>query len=738
VFAVALALLCALAIPASAGAAELKVDSTGDETDADLLDPACLTAGGKCTLRAAIEQANESGEGEIVFAEEIFDGQMTGTIVLGKSLPPIAASSVQIDGQCERDGAFAPCVGIEAPASEAALVIDHGFGVEISGVAVGGAQTGVRIVNEAESARINGSWFGLGLDGSAAGVANGVFIEAESNAARIGGEADLARNVFAHVTGTALTVFGADRTKILGDYFGVEPNGVTTAANGEDIEIVSAPGFEAVDNQVGTAVSSEAAASAKCDRGCNLISGATSDGLDLQGDGGEETPARNTTIAGNYFGLDETGSAAVANAGASIRVGEAAQTIIGGHKAGEANRINGGAVGVLAGPAAANLIVRGNAIGVGASGSGPLAPPESGMSIDSAGLTSPGFEALISENEIFMADGVGIALHGLGASVFQNSVAGAEVGIGSDGTSEPWANFIADNAIRNSTLNGILVESNGNEVVGNEISGSGAAGVRVTGPLPYGSGGNLIGGDAPGDENLISGSGGGAIEIALPDARSNEVARNRGSGNGGPFIDLTVVEPKEPTYKVEPPPTLLSVSATAVSGKAEPSSRVRVFRKASAAPGELDSFLGETIAGPKGEWKVAFDAPLPGGTIVAASQTGEIRGSSELAAATTPAPPGGKAAAGPAPPSADTRPPAITMLKGPKGKTHKTTVSFKFAADESGARFECKLDNKKFKSCKSPRKYKHLKPGKHVFKVRAIDQAGNVGAAVKRKFTVVE
>jgi hypothetical protein len=30
-----------------------------------------------------------------------------------------------------------------------------------------------------------------------------------------------------------------------------------------------------------------------------------------------------------------------------------------------------------------------------------------------------------------------------------------------------------------------------------------------------------------------------------------------------------------------------------------------------------------------------------------------------------------------------------------------------------------------------------LKPGKHVFKVRATDKAGNVGAAAKRKFTVL-
>ncbi|HWJ43416.1 MAG TPA: hypothetical protein VNR67_08285 [Solirubrobacterales bacterium] len=31
-----------------------------------------------------------------------------------------------------------------------------------------------------------------------------------------------------------------------------------------------------------------------------------------------------------------------------------------------------------------------------------------------------------------------------------------------------------------------------------------------------------------------------------------------------------------------------------------------------------------------------------------------------------------------------------------------------------------------------------LKPGKHVFKVRAIDEAGNVGRPAMRRFTVLE
>ena len=65
-------------------------------------------------------------------------------------------------------------------------------------------------------------------------------------------------------------------------------------------------------------------------------------------------------------------------------------------------------------------------------------------------------------------------------------------------------------------------------------------------------------------------------------------------------------------------------------------------------------------------------------------------------------------------------------------------MKFKFTATEVGSTFQCKMDRKPFKTCASPKKYKKLKPGKHVFKVRAIDRAGNVDPTpAKRKFTVL-
>jgi hypothetical protein len=89
-------------------------------------------------------------------------------------------------------------------------------------------------------------------------------------------------------------------------------------------------------------------------------------------------------------------------------------------------------------------------------------------------------------------------------------------------------------------------------------------------------------------------------------------------------------------------------------------------------------------------------------------------------------------------PVKDKTPPETTISGGPRGKIHSRTAKFRFVSSEAGSTFQCKLDRKPFKTCRSPKKYTRLKPGRHVFKVRAIDAAGNVDpTAAKRAFTVL-
>jgi len=69
--------------------------------------------------------------------------------------------------------------------------------------------------------------------------------------------------------------------------------------------------------------------------------------------------------------------------------------------------------------------------------------------------------------------------------------------------------------------------------------------------------------------------------------------------------------------------------------------------------------------------------------------------------------------------------PVTTITKRPPNKTRKHRVKFRFVSSEPGSSFRCKLDRRPFEPCESPKKLRRLKKGKHRFKVRAIDAAGN-------------
>ncbi|HMJ03031.1 MAG TPA: hypothetical protein VK506_08810, partial [Conexibacter sp.] len=90
----------------------------------------------------------------------------------------------------------------------------------------------------------------------------------------------------------------------------------------------------------------------------------------------------------------------------------------------------------------------------------------------------------------------------------------------------------------------------------------------------------------------------------------------------------------------------------------------------------------------------------------------------------------------PTPAARDGRAPA-TSLRRARINQRKRTATFTFASGERGSTFSCKLDRKRFKRCRSPKTYKKLKPGKHVFRVRARDRTGNLDATpAARRFKI--
>lgn len=746
-FAAALiAFVCALALPAVAGAKSFEVNSTADETDNAPGDGVCLTGGGVCTLRAAIVEANafDEGEDQISFErEDVFDGQITGTISLGTGLPPIVGP-INILGECvlTDGGALRPCVGVDGPGpSEPALIIENAE-AEIHGLAITGAETGIEVIGSPRL-RVSSNWLGVRLDGSPGGNGTGILLGKGSANVRIGNEGE--SNVFANNSGDGLDIHGVSNVKVMSGYFGVGPDGFTPAPNGgKDIEVAAFEGFEATGTVIGTQLSPQATATPVCDGGCNVISGSKSSGIDLEGDGGEEAPATATTIVGNYVGLDASGTAVVPSVGDGVHVGQAGRTLIGGPRASEVNRFAGGDTAVHAGPGAADLVVRGNSVGVAVTGAG-LAAPDDGILVNSEGLPSAAAEAVIGANEIRMQGGIAVSQNGLGAWISRNRISGAGIGIQTTGYEE-HGNLIEGNLIEGSRSNAIVIENELNEVLGNEIVGAGGAGIRLHGVDPFRTFGNRVGGNTEADENAISGSAGAAIEIAnIEKFSANEVARNRGAGNGGPFIDLVALspatEPKGPNDGIAPPLIEVLTNSEA-SGSAEPGARVRLFRKESTSVGELKSFLGEAEADDEGFWTATY-AAIPAGTTIAATQTDEAGGTSELAIAKTPAGPSPRAqvcpiltGCGPVVPVV----PQTKLFKGSKGKKFAgATVAFKFKASISGSGFQCRLDGGKFGRCHSPKVYNGLKPGKHRFEVRATNSAGQADPTpAKLKFTVVD
>jgi Ca2+-binding RTX toxin-like protein len=79
-------------------------------------------------------------------------------------------------------------------------------------------------------------------------------------------------------------------------------------------------------------------------------------------------------------------------------------------------------------------------------------------------------------------------------------------------------------------------------------------------------------------------------------------------------------------------------------------------------------------------------------------------------------------------PPDDKQPPQTRLGSHPRTQllTHRKLrqVAFRFASSERGSSFRCKLDAKPYRPCASPRAYR-VKPGRHAFRVFAIDRAGN-------------
>ena len=263
-----------------------------------------------------------------------------------------------------------------------------------------------------------------------------------------------------------LNIVGADGVVILGNFIGTNPSGLGRLGNG--LAGVLLNGVS------GTVIAGAALP--------NLISGNGGNGIYVRG-----PSVTGTVVWGSLIGTDISGTAALGNDGDGIALENAVACTIGGTAGGQGNVISGnGGNGIhVYGSMASGNALLGNTIGTNAQGTAVLPNAGSGISIE--GTTENLVQAdLISGNA---QDGVQITGFGAGNRIFGCM-------IGTDRTGEAALG------------NGLASQNNG-------------IGIFINGAE-----GNQVGGDVPGQGNLISGNATAGVYIFGRFASANTVQGN--------------------------------------------------------------------------------------------------------------------------------------------------------------------------------------------------------------------
>jgi hypothetical protein len=103
-----------------------------------------------------------------------------------------------------------------------------------------------------------------------------------------------------------------------------------------------------------------------------------------------------------------------------------------------------------------------------------------------------------------------------------------------------------------------------------------------------------------------------------------------------------------------------------------------------------------------------------------------------------PPPPSSSAPPEPSPPGAPSPPTLLYSPNHPHAPNRKgdPRYTFAFIDADPNVSFLCSIDRRKFKPCVSPVVYRGLKPGKHNFRVRAVDLSGKQSKALSVGFRV--
>jgi hypothetical protein len=320
--------------------------------------------------------------------------------------------------------------------------------------------------------RVAGNLIGTNAAGAAnlGNVLDGVVLNAALGNT-IGGLAVASRNVISGNGGNGLNILdiaGPDGISILGNFVGTDPSGLRRLGNGLDGILLNAV--------TGTIIAGAG--------GPNLISGNAGSGIHILGAG-----AGATVIQGNLIGTDVDGTGALGNSGDGVAIEDASANTIGGATAGNGNIISGNSgngIHIFGSSASGNQVL-GDTTGTDVTGTSALPNGGYGISIESSSNT------LVQGDLISGNTSGGVQITGFGAS---------------------------GNAIFDSTI--------GTDRAGGFALGNGLAALNNgVGIFVNGAAGNMIGGDGPGQGNLISGNASAGVYLFGRFASSNTVEGNR-------------------------------------------------------------------------------------------------------------------------------------------------------------------------------------------------------------------
>jgi CSLREA domain-containing protein len=650
--ALALVLLCV--VPASASAATFKVKSTADAASSgSTSDGACVSVlpGGVCTLRAAIEEAN----GTPTFDKIDFGGAIRGeTITVNNGILgqlPTIAGRVRLNGCSSAPDSRNPCIGLRFGAVLAHDLLDvNADDVIVRGLAFrDSVGIGINYVAGNVGLVVKNNWFGVGLNGASASVALGINLAGQT--AQVGGPTRGDRNVFAY-GGSGIDVVG-DNNVIQGNRFGVEGDGTDAGHTTRAIGVSTASG-----TKIGGSVSSTAASTKKCDGVCNLVVNSGGHGIDLAGG------PPNTKIAGNFIGLSRTGGGDKGNAQNGINAvsGVAPNMQIGGNSSRARNYISGNdEFGIDAG-GSVDLVVKRNFFGLSSSGKAVVTNGNAGVGMNggTANPTLARAAVLFGTNPAEVRRnkfGIGKGGVNLSSGVDALSLFGDNKHIGGDihDDANVFGNaddngidmaYASDNAIEG---NYIGTDAGGNDR-GNGDQMPSRAGIILVGSSGNPATDNVIGGDAPGTQNVISHNAGDAIMILDLDAGGtvlgNVIGRNTGKNGTGAdnlFIDLVPDDGPGNNGTTGPhngtaPPTITDASRTSAQGTSDTNAVIRLYRTRSPAGSRvlrIEGYLGKVTADGGGNWSRSF-AKIPSDERIAATQDSFGDGTSELTVAFAP------------------------------------------------------------------------------------------------------